>query len=1077
MRVGQTRSPVLPLASRHQECHSEWMTAHGDATPAVMGPDGTRNEQERGPKRYVPGGRAGNGDGGGRRFADRWLDRLTPTVAYGALRAVALGLRWGPGRRSLYDELPGGATKPFAGTFQFSTRDKRVNLYAVIGDGAMQVRRGRAERADVTVVFRRSEHLRAFFTQGDAIFDMLLGGDLVFDGNLSYLARFGHLSLAATQPLAELFSRNGGNGSGQTTHQICDGASGRVQLIANAPTDWQQLTAPPVGLPCPEGLASENHWLDDPYLAGYSLDDFPRLKRLLWAHRAIAPEVCTERALHLTEHVVAERCRGAACGAPALRQARALQHILSRKEAIIYDDDLLAGTTTSRRIGVIIYPETGGVALWPELLTMQQRQLNPYRISPRNQELLDRRIYPFWMDDNVREWARSRYGDPQCIKLDESFVLYFLWKNHAVSHTIANMPNVLARGLEDIRAEAVDQQRAVADPKISAFYQALQVALDGVLDYATRLAARARELAARLPVGRGQEADEHAARRAELLEMARICAKVPAQPAETLHEALQAIWITFLAMHQESMNAGLSVGRLDMWLQPYLAKDLAGVEDRAERQSRIERTIELVGAFMLKATDHLPMSPDLGNRLFGGSSSDQVITLGGVRPDGSSAVCDMTWILLKATEMLRLRDPNMNARYAPGVNSEAYLRRLCELNLLTRATPSIHNDDAMVPALVEQGFALEDARDWGATGCVEPTCCGRHYGHTNCMMFNLVAPFEMTLNDGVHPLLDRQLGPHTGDPRDFDSYEQLLDAYHQQLSWLIDQSVQANNLLGQAHQKLKPTPLLSALIEGPMQSGRDLIDGGAKYNTSGVALVALADIVDSLAAIKILVFDQQRVDFGTLLAALAKDFQGYEPLLAEILAKVPRFGGDHPLPAQIAAELMDFAYARFARQSHYRGGHYVTGYWSMSNHVAFGLLSGALPSGRRRGKAFSPGLTPTPLCRGPLTEQIRAVGCLDPLKLPNNIAFNVKVVPGANDDHAALLDRMTAYVKAYTELGGMQLQFNVVSSDTLRQAMAAPDEYRDLLVRISGYNAYFVELNSDMQQELIERTEHCLGRN
>jgi formate C-acetyltransferase len=477
---------------------------------------------------------------------------------------------------------------------------------------------------------------------------------------------------------------------------------------------------------------------------------------------------------------------------------------------------------------------------------------------------------------------------------------------------------------------------------------------------------------------------------------------------------------------------------------------------------------------MLKLTDHLPMVPDIGNRLFGGSSSDQVITLGGVAPDGRSAVCDMTWIFLKAVEMLRLRDPNMNARYAPGVNSRAYLRRLCEVNVLTRATPSLHNDDAVLPALVEQGFPLEEARDWGATGCVEPTICGRHFGHTNSMMFNMVAPLEMALRDGVHPLLGQQVGPRTGDPRTFDSFDKFVEAYGTQLGWLIDRSVEINNLLGKAHQVLRPTPLLSGLIRGCLESGRDAIDGGAQYNTSGVAMVGLTDVVDSLAAIRTLVFERKSVAVTTLLEALDRDFEGHDRLLAEILHRVPRFGQDAELPRRIADDLQRLVFDRFQAHRNYRGGRYLPGYWSMSNHVAFGVLSGALPSGRRQGKAFTPGLTPSALSGAPLTDQIRAVAGLDRLRMPNNIAFNVKVVPGPHDSHAAVVDRLTAYAEAYFALGGMQMQFNVVSTATLREAMRDPEPYRDLLVRISGYNAYFVELNRDLQTELIERMEHPL---
>jgi pyruvate formate-lyase/glycerol dehydratase family glycyl radical enzyme len=746
-----------------------------------------------------------------------------------------------------------------------------------------------------------------------------------------------------------------------------------------------------------------------------------------------------------------------------MRQARIFAHVLDHKRAIVRDDDLLLGTTTSQRVGVQIFPELGGTAIWPELLTVEARTLNPYEISPDDVRVLNEEVFPHWIQDNIREWTRARFGNPACLRLDERWVLYFLWKNHAISHTIADMPAVLQRGLRAMASEARERERDAGDASHRDFARAAALCLEAVIGYAARLA-QAAEDRARTTVD--------PARRAELEQLAAVCRHAPAEPARTLHEALSAVWICFLALHQENMNAGLSIGRLDTWLQPYLERELAPLDDPEMRERAVRRALELVGAFLLKATDHLPLVADIGNRLFGGSSSDQVITLGGVKPDGSSAVCDMTYLLLKATELLALRDPNMNARYCPGTNPEPYLRRLCEVNLITGATPSLHNDRAVLAALERQGFPIEDARDWGATGCVEPTLCGRHLGHTNCMMFSMVAPLEMTLHDGVHPLLEEQVGPSTGDPLGFASYDELLTAYKRQLAELLDQAVEANNLLGEAHRALHPTPFLSALIQGPLDSGRDVTDGGARYNSSGVAMVGLADVVDSLAAIKTLLYDRRRVTMPQLRAALAADFVGHETLRAEILQRVPKFGSADPLPTAIAADLVDFVFDRLQARHNIRGGRYLPGYWSMSNHVAFGRLSGALPSGRLRGKPFTPGLTPSPLSQTVLLDNIRQVAALPAEKLPNNIAFNVKIAPGGADDHHQVVDRMTAYAKTYFDLGGMQLQFNVVSSAALRDAMDNPEAHRHLLVRISGYNAYFVELNRDMQLELIERVEH-----
>jgi pyruvate-formate lyase len=261
-----------------------------------------------------------------------------------------------------------------------------------------------------------------------------------------------------------------------------------------------------------------------------------------------------------------------------------------------------------------------------------------------------------------------------------------------------------------------------------------------------------------------------------------------------------------------------------------------------------------------------------------------------------------------------------------------------------------------------------------------------------------------------------------------------------------------------------------------MEKGKDVVFGGAKYNSSGTAMIGLADVVDSLMVLKKLVYEERRIDLPRLVEVLDRDFAGDEALHARISNKVPRFGSGDPETIAMAQGLIDWVYDLYQSFPHYRGGRYTTGYWSMSNHVAFGTLSGALPSGRRRYKPFAPGITPAPGAKDTLLQNIRTLASLDPLKMPNNIAFNVKILPDPHDTPEQALDTMTAYAKTYLDLGGMQMQFNVVSTETLRDAMEHPELYRNLMVRISGYNAYFVELNRDLQLELIARTEHALRR-
>ncbi|HMA86143.1 MAG TPA: pyruvate formate lyase family protein, partial [Desulfosalsimonadaceae bacterium] len=361
-------------------------------------------------------------------------------------------------------------------------------------------------------------------------------------------------------------------------------------------------------------------------------------------------------------------------------------------------------------------------------------------------------------------------------------------------------------------------------------------------------------------------------------------------------------------------------------------------------------------------------------------------------------------------------------------------------------------------------------------GCVEPTLSGRHIGHTNFQMMNMVAALEMALHNGRHPLMNWKLGPDVGrvENDNFQTFDQFLQAFFDQFGFLIEHSIEYNNMLGMAHQAIRPTPLLSALIEDCIKNGKDVTHGGARYNSSGAACIGLADVTDSLMVIKKLVFDEKRVSFAELKKAVDQNFANDSALYALVTKKVPLFGSGSDEAVEMANRVTKFAHDFYGKHTNYRGGRYTAGFWSMSNHVIYGTLSCALPSGKLTGKPFTPGLTPEPQASANLLDNIRDVARLNPRHMNNNIAFNVKVVPGGEDKRESIIDRMFSYVKTYFDLGGMQMQMNVVTSETLKDAMAYPENYRNLLVRISGYNAYFVTLNSDLQKELIERAEYGL---
>ncbi|MBI5506488.1 MAG: formate acetyltransferase [Deltaproteobacteria bacterium] len=943
----------------------------------------------------------------------------------------------------------------------FETDDGGVEQFVVIREGRMRVSGAIGRDADVVARFSNDETLREMLasTPNESL-TLILRNRMIVEGNLSYLQLFNFLVSLLLGKTHQRSLERTRRDERQARCREYGGLSPSVgaELAARRKVRLRAESRDP-------GVA----YLPDQYLSEYGLDDFPRLQGFLREHFDETPQICAERPRLLTEWYRSngfEHGPGGRPWDPLLRQARALAYLLERRKPIIAKNSLIAGTSTSKQpTGVILYPDAQATMIWGELLSVGQRLLNPYRVSSEDIETLHD-VFPYWAKRNFREWVRREPGDPLCLQIDGRWAFYFVWKSVGISHTIPNFARVLRQGIDGIIGGIQTEIDAGDAPDDGAGHtlEAMSIALRGVSAYARNLSVEAMKLA-------GVETDPQ--RKSELERLAQICAKVPAGPAETLDEAVNAIWILWVAIHMENTNTGLSIGRLDQLLQPYFAADMARLGSEAERRAYIEHAIELVGCFYMRGTDHLPLVPDLGNYLFGGSSSDQAITLGGVTPGGDDAVCDMTYICLKVTEMLCIRDPNVNARYHPK-NSEAYLKRLCEVNFITAATPSMHNDEAVFRALEQHGYPSQDVRDWSATGCVEPTLSGRHMGHTGSILMNLVAALEMALNDGRHPGMKWNLGPKTGsvDDGDFATFDDFFEAYATQQRFLIGHAVELNNRLAAVHARERPTPLLSALIDGCIDKRRDVTGGGALYNTSGTSNIGLADVVDSLMVIKKLVFDEKRIALADLKRAVDGDFANDPAIDALVRSRAALFGSGDPEAARMAHRVMSLVHDTYGAHVNFRGGRYTSGFWSMSQHVAYGTLSGALPSGRRAHKAFTPGLTPHAAASRSFLDNIRDVAALDAPTMDNNIAFNVKLTPSPSDTRAEVVDHMHAYVKTYFEQGGMQMQFNVMTADVLEDAMANPENYKDLLVRISGYNAYFVTLNREMQVELIERAEY-----
>jgi formate C-acetyltransferase len=613
-----------------------------------------------------------------------------------------------------------------------------------------------------------------------------------------------------------------------------------------------------------------------------------------------------------------------------IQRARALSYVLDHLPTPVFDDEIVVGSTTEHRLGAMLYPELMGMAIWPELPTIARRAEEPVALSDEDADILADEVFPFWCDHTVHELARREGNDPESIRLSEQMVLYLLARSNGVSHVIPDFEIVVRRGLTSLIQEAAEQEHGAANDEAVEFYRATRVVLTAVIRFAGRYSHACRALA------RQVEGD----RALELRHLAEILSRVPAQPARDLHEALQAIWLVHVALHQENSDLALSFGRLDQYLWPlYEADTAAGLS--------LRRASELVGSFFIKINDHTPLVPSAARDIVGGAPTSQALTLGGLTPTGSDGVNPLTYLLLKTAEILALREPNLCARLHQG-SSQTYRRALVESIARTGAAPALFSDEAIIAALTAHDVSIEHARDYGLVGCVEPTSAGRTMGMTGAILFNLAAVLELTLHDGVHPLSGLRLGPSTGALTSFNSIDAFRAAFADQLEALVAHACDGDNRLARAHAERCPTPLLSTLVRGTSERGRDVTRGGALYNSAGVAVVGLADVADSLTALEQVVFAERKVGLAELRQALGVDFEGHEKVRALLRTKAAKYGNGDPTADEQVSWLVKLIADLFARHESPFGGRYHLGFWTITLHTGFGALTGPLPSGRRR---------------------------------------------------------------------------------------------------------------------------------
>ncbi len=826
-------------------------------------------------------------------------------------------------------------------------------------------------------------------------------------------------------------------------------------------------------------------------------DRIPRLVANLYAKM---PEIESARARLLTESYKATE------GEPVvMRKAKAFSHILHHLPIIIRDEELIVGSTTLAPRGCQTYPEFSYEWLEKEYDTVEHREADPFYISEETKREL-KEVNPYWKGKTTSELATS-YMSPEALTAIEHNIFtpgnYFY---NGVGHLTVQYWRVLKEGYKGIITEAA-RRLSECDPgdadyaTRSRFLEAVIISCQAAIDYAKRYAVLAREMAEK-------EADPK--RKEELLQIASNCEWVPENGARTFHEACQSFWFVQQLLQIESSGHSISPGRFDQYMYPYYKKDLE--EGKITR----EQAQELIDCIWVKLNDLNKCRDAESAKGFAGYSLFQNLIVGGQDRSGQDVTNDLSFMCITASKHVFLPMPSLSIRVWNGSPQELLLHAAA----LTRTgigLPAYYNDEIIIPALMNRGVTLEDAREYNIIGCVEPQCPGKTSGWHDAAFFNMCRPLELVFSNGVDK--GKQISIQTGDVEKMETFEEFFDAYKKQMSYNISLLVNADNAIDVAHATLCPLPFESCMVDDCLKRGKSVEEGGAVYNFTGPQGFGIANVANSLYAIKKLVYDEKKVTMAQYKKALAMNYgrgfdqqsasdlavgvirnlqaQGttvgenevaaviqsimnmeipaeekkqYDELLA-MIEEVPKFGNDIEEVDAFAREAA-YTYTKPMEQYHNpRGGQFQAGLYPVSANVPLGAQTGATPDGRLAHQPVADGVSPTAgtdVC-GP-TAACNSVAKLDHGIASNGTLFNMKFHPSALSGEEGL-EKFIAMLRAYFDQKGMHMQFNVVDRNTLLDAQKHPEKYAHLVVRVAGYSALFTTLSRSLQDDIIRRTE------
>jgi formate C-acetyltransferase len=779
-----------------------------------------------------------------------------------------------------------------------------------------------------------------------------------------------------------------------------------------------------------------------------------RVQRLRAQSVETRPYVSSERAELLTAFY--KSGQAAKVSVPVGR-ALAFRHLMEHRTIYVGDGELIVGERGPAPKATPTYPELCCHSL-EDLEVLATRERTRFEVSDEVRSIYAEQIIPFWTGRTIRERLFAGMTERWHGAFDAGVFTEFM-EQRAFGHAILD-DKIYRRGLLDFQEQIAAHRRRLDWLEDLRAYdkdqelQAMAICCEALIRFAERHAEKARELAAR-------EGDP--ARKAELLRIAETCCHVPARAPRTFHEALQMYWFVHLGVITE-LNTwdSFNPGRLDQHLWPFYRR-----ETQAGTLTR-EQARELLECFWIKFNSQpAPPKVAITEEQSGTYQDFALINVAGVQPDGCDAVNEISYLILEVVEEMRLIQPSACVQLSSRT-PQRFLRRACEVIRTGLGQPSMFNTDVIVQEMLQDGKSLADARAGGPSGCVTVSA----FGKESCTLtgyMNWPKILELACCDGVDPRTGRRIGPATGEPAAFGSFEQFFEAYRRQLRHFVDVKIAGNSFIERLYATSMPAPYMSVLMDDCIEKARDYHDGGARYNPTYIQGVGLGTLTDALTAVKYHVYDRKSVSMADLLKAMRDDFDGYEDLRRVLAHKTPTYGNDDDYADEVAERAFNAYYDVLNGRPNTKGGRYRVNLLPTTVHVYFGQVTGALPNGRRAGVPLSEGISPTQGVdvHGP-TAVLKSAARIDHVRTGGtllNLKFHPQVLAGEG------VERLGSLIRGYFRLGGHHVQFNVVDAATLRAAQEDPDAHRNLIVRVAGYSDYFVDVGRELQEEIISRTE------